>query len=114
MEPEFIAVAISIAALALRQEFVARQGSNIHTQIQAKLGGVAVKINRLVEMHDHADDFDFGTKTTNRVLLEMEGVNTQILAHQSSIDQTLKEMVGLMRWDIRRRGGDPPPAGEEG
>ncbi len=110
MEPEFIAVGTAIAALALRQEFVARRSNDIHAQIQAKLGAIAMKVNRLVEMHDHADDFEFGTKTTNRHLREMESVNQKVLEHQSSIDQSLKEMVRLMRWDIKRRGGDPPPA----
>ena len=109
MEPEFIAVAVSIAALALRQEFVARQGSTIHARLYAKLGSVSEKTSKLLEMHDHADDFVFGTKQTNKHLINMEGVNKAVLAHQSSIDRSLKEMVVLMRWDIKRRGGDPPP-----
>ena len=47
------------------------------------------------------------------LLMAQEKVNQKVLEHQGSIDRSLKEMVRLMRWDMKRRGGiDPPPGGE--
>lgn len=93
-------VALTIVALGIRQEMIANKVRNIEGIV------TTMKI-----MHEHADDYGFGTKRTNNLIDEMQQATVKstnaIRISSNSIDQ----LAHFIKVDIETRTGKklPPP-----
>lgn len=67
-------------------------------------------ISELKTMHDHADDFGFGTRATNEHLEKLIEALSDYAKENRHISNGLRDLIHYTTFDIKARTGhDPPP-----
>jgi hypothetical protein len=70
------------------------------------------KIIALETMHQHPDDFQFGTKDTNAMLNAMTKECRKTCQRNREVADSIDNLAALIRYDIKQRTGlNPPPNG---
>lgn len=110
--------ALTMVGMSIRQEMLSTKiVAVLETLAKIKSTGEAV-----LNMHEHADDYGFGTRQTNSLLKiamqvqkdlqdESRTIQTRLEADAHSTRQSLVQLVNLLRYDIEQRTGKkvPPP-----
>ncbi len=60
-------------------------------------------------MHEHADDYGFGTGQTNRLLREVLSATSSNSRSSEAVARSINELTHYLTWDIKQRTGETPP-----
>jgi hypothetical protein len=70
------------------------------------------KIIALETMHQHPDDFQFGTKATNEMVATLTSECRKTCQRNREVADSIDNLAALLRYDIKQRTGiTPPPNG---
>jgi len=99
---------LAIVGLVIRQE----HALNKITYLRAQIEDAMRVITQIKTMHDHPDDFDFGTKRTNEILTQTLEVVAETSKQNAETSRILKELTHYLKADLESRGVKPiPPIG---
>ncbi len=75
-----------------------------------RLGAMVAKaqreVSKMLAMHEHADDFGFGTEETNQLIMaNREMVKTMTADNRRG----MKELVHYIKWFVEVQTGEKPP-----
>jgi hypothetical protein len=91
---------------------------NLHTIVKEAMvrqDHMIDALDKLVTMHEHADDFGFGTKKTNNQLHELLKAIASAVAESRRTGESLHRLIHYITFDIKQRTGkEPPPAPPNG
>lgn len=110
----FGVMGVALAAMGIRQESI----FGLMKTVQGKtLLQVIEKIEELRIMHEHPDDYGFGSKETNRLLresIEQERISHEALseccAAMTKQTNAVNELVRVMRDDASNKSRFAPPS----
>jgi hypothetical protein len=108
--PEIFKWGSGVAVLTLVAMGVRLQ--NMFTLVKTAIEKQAVVIkglNDLKVMHEHPDDYDFGTGATNRTLAAMLAECQSTCAANRRVAESVENLAALIRYDIKQRTGKEPP-----
>jgi hypothetical protein len=75
-------------------------------------GQMLDKIIALETMHQHPDDFQFGTKATNEMVATLTSECRKTCQRNREVADSIDNLAALLRYDIKQRTGiTPPPNG---
>jgi len=97
--------ALTIVGMSIRQEMIATKIIALMTS----LSGVKETVDITKVMHDHPDDYGFGSAETNKLLKESAEIQKKNSEELRETRRSLKELVHVMRHDIELRTGRPVP-----
>ncbi len=97
-------IVFSTGVLVLAVTIVVRQEIMIRRAIHSSQVIDSIKV-----MHEHADDFDFGTKETNERLIELEKLNIKIFGEMKSSNNNMHALVHYVKFYIEKQTGEKPP-----
>jgi hypothetical protein len=66
-------------------------------------------MDKLVTMHEHADDFGFGTRNTNNQLKALLTAISQAVEESRRTGESLHKLIHYITFEIRERTGKSPP-----
>jgi hypothetical protein len=84
----------------------------LHTMLQKGLlrqDHMIEAMDKLVTMHEHADDFGFGTRNTNMQLKDLLAAISTAVAESRRTGDSLHKLIHYITFEIRERTGKTPP-----
>jgi methyl-accepting chemotaxis protein len=120
-------MSILMTAIGVRQEILIRRNEKSHDAVLAHLaslteslnlvdstaiavaGGVAHQVDELKTMHEHSDDFGFGTKETNRRLSNVAEILEKVASMSERSARTVDQLVHYVQADYEARTGNKLP-----
>jgi hypothetical protein len=98
-------IAIGLVALLARLE-------QLHAHMAkglARQAELLESLRNLETMHEHPDDYKFGTSETNRVVLSIAANCEQVCRRHSQVLVAIERLAQLISYDIEQRTGHCPP-----
>jgi hypothetical protein len=98
-------IAIGLVALLARLE-------QLHAHMAkglARQAELLESLRNLETMHEHPDDYKFGTSETNRMVLAIGANCEQVCRRHSQVLVAIERLAQLISYDIEQRTGKCPP-----
>ena len=98
-------IAIALVGLLARIE-------QLHSHIAKALdrqSKLLEKIDNLETMHEHPDDYDFGTSDTNKMVMAIGANCEAVCRRHSQVLHAIERLAQLISYDIEQRTGKRPP-----
>ena len=116
----FCVMALSLVGIAGTLVSLARRLSRIETglepiaQMAARVEVIQTNSFTVKTMHEHADDFGFGTKATNQMLAGLVDSCSKSCQQGERVWRAIEQLAHVMRHDVETRTGRkiPPPGPE--
>ncbi len=100
-----LTIALAIVGIGIRQQAIHKMASTALNKQTAHLDS----LKDLRTMHEHADDFGFGTKATNERLDKLLTAITASTEESQRVSDSLYRLVHYITFDIKSRTGKAPP-----
>jgi hypothetical protein len=98
-------IAIGLVALLARLEQLhAHMSKGLARQVD-----LLEAMRNLETMHEHPDDYKFGTSETNRMVLAIGANCEQVCRRHSQVLVAIERLAQLISYDIEQRTGKCPP-----
>jgi hypothetical protein len=101
----FGVVAVALVGLLARVE-------QLHSHIikgLSRQSELLESLRNLETMHEHPDDYKFGTSETNRMVLAIGNNCEQVCRRHSQVLIAIERLAQLIAYDIEQRTGHCPP-----
>jgi hypothetical protein len=66
-------------------------------------------LQRLETMHEHPDDYNFGTSDTNKMMIALGNNCEQVCKRHGQVLYAIERLASLIAYDIEQRTGKRPP-----
>lgn len=97
-------IALTMVGFAIRMETMG-----------ARVRDIKSGVDRARVMHEHADDYGFGTVETNRLLRDLVVASANNARESERVCRVVRELTHFIIWEIKdRTGKTPPPPPPEG
>ncbi len=93
-----VGVFLALAIIAVRLEM-----------LQSRLKDTKQMTRRLLEMHQHADDYGFGTVETNKLLRANSEAQTELLRAVTANTLAVGQLIHVFNFDYHERTGTRVP-----
>ncbi len=97
--------ALALVGMGIRQEMIASKVLVLLT----KLSDLKMVVDKVKTMHDHPDDYGFGTRQTNELLKSTARVLAENANRAKDIHTAIENLVHVIKHDFEQRTGTTIP-----